>query len=63
MVLWPVPSIYDRPGNGLIRGDGLINTIQNAPKCGFPTQIDTFGDGLMGGCGLVRQVIRYLRSS
>jgi len=39
MVLWPVPSIFDRPGNGLMGGDGLINTIQNTPKCRFSTQI------------------------
>jgi len=24
MVLWPVPSIFDRPGNGLMGGYGLV---------------------------------------
>jgi hypothetical protein len=58
MVLWPVPFIFDMPGNGLMGGDGLTNTIQNAQKCGVSTQIDTFGDGLMGGYGLVWWAVR-----
>jgi len=53
MVLWPVPSIFNTPGNGLMGGGGLINNIQNAQKGRFSTQIDMFGDGLLGGYGLV----------
>ena len=67
MVLYPVPRPSDMIGGGLVLKGGLIKPIQKGIICGFCTQNDTFGRGLI--CqygpllepGPVLQIIRYAK--